>query len=209
MSLSEAEVLEPLHLSGKHSVVLVDDDPQVLHALRRLLRDEPYEIRATTDPLIALDWIRLGDVSLAVVDQRMPGMFGTELVEEVRRISPRTLRIMLTAYPGNALVRYALAEDVHWLVRKPWNDNALRLAIRCLLHSLEPKRPEPAPVEPDAGAAAGEGETETSRPRGGERLAGFLGRAVERAIGFVVRSTKWIVGFLWIADAGGASRWKE
>lgn len=150
MSLSELGVLEPLHLSEHHLVVLVDDEPQVLSALQRVLRDEPYEVRTTTEVRTALEWVRQGKVSLVVTDQRMPDMVGTEFIEQVRRISPRTLRVMLTAYPGTALVRYAMAEDVQWLIRKPWNDQAVRLAIRCMLHSLEPQSSANASPSPEA-----------------------------------------------------------
>jgi CheY-like chemotaxis protein len=172
MSLAELGVLEPLHLSERHTVLLVDDDPAVLSALQRLLREEPYEIRATTDPQEALRRVRQGGVSLVVVDQRMPGMAGTEFLDEVRGASPRTLRVLLTGYPSTAVVRYALADDVHWLIRKPWNDNALRLAIRCLLHSLEAKPPPEGTAPPEAGGPrAPEGAACTDERGPGKPLA--------------------------------------
>src|SRR6185436_917471 len=105
MTLAELDVHEPLALSCAHTVVVVDDDPAVLRSLRRALRQEPYDVRTTSSGEEALEWIQHGDVSLVVLDQRMPGMCGTELAERVQRISPRTVRVMLTAYPGNALVR--------------------------------------------------------------------------------------------------------
>ena len=137
MTLAEPEVLEPLALARKHTIVLIDDEPQILAALRRVLRAEPYDVRSTSSPVEALEWARRGGVSLMVVDQRMPGMCGTELAQCVRGMSPDTVRVMLTAYPGNGLVRHGLAEDVQWLIAKPWNDEAFRLAIRRLLRDLE------------------------------------------------------------------------
>src|SRR5262245_24809572 len=104
MTLAELDELEPLALSRRHKVVLVDDDPAVLRSLRRLLRHEPYDLLSTDRPESALQWIEEGDVSLMVTDQRMPDLCGTELAELVRRKSPGTIRVLLTAYPGNEIV---------------------------------------------------------------------------------------------------------
>jgi CheY-like chemotaxis protein len=187
MTLVEAEVLEPLALTRKHTVVLVDDDAAVLSSLRRMLRAEPYDLVTTTRADEALDRVGRGDVSLIMVDQRMPEMCGTELAERVRRISPRTVRVMLTAYPGNAIVRHGLAQDLQWLVSKPWNDDALRLALRRLLRDVEsvPR----GPAEPDAGGA--------------------LKSAVRHVAGTLARGTGWVLGFAWMADAGGSRTLKE
>jgi DNA-binding NarL/FixJ family response regulator len=194
MTLAEMDVLEPLALAEKHTVVLIDDEPAVLASLRRVLRAEPYDVLATSSPVEALEWIRRGDVSLMLVDQRMPGMCGTELAECARRLSPRTMRVMLTGYPGNALVQHGLAEDVQWLIGKPWNDDALRLSIRRLLRNLE----APPPGVPPAGK--GEAAPES------RRVVELLRSSFLRAVCAVVRGTKWIVGFLWMADAGGKPR---
>jgi DNA-binding response OmpR family regulator len=193
------EILEPLALARKHTIVLVDDEPRILAALQRALRGEPYDLLTTSSPAQALEWARRGGVSLMVVDQRMPGMCGTELAQGVRQISPGTVRVMLTAYPGNALVRHGLAQDVEWLIAKPWSDAALRLTIRRLLRDLESKPPPPG-IPP-----TGRGEPEPAPGRA--RLAlSLIGRAFLRAAWAVIQGTKWIVGFLWMADAGGTPR---
>ena len=189
MTLAELDIHDPLALSCAHTVVVVDDDPALLRALRRALRMEPYDVRTTTRAEEALEWIQRGDVSLVVLDQRMPGMCGTELAEQVRRISPHTVRVMLTAYPGNELVRHGLDRDVQWLISKPWNDDALRLALRRLLRDHEWSPPAiVVPAPPDLAV----------RP-GGELLA----RAVRRVASAMARGSGWILGFLWMADAGG------
>jgi DNA-binding response OmpR family regulator len=180
MTLAEMDVLEPLALSRNHRILLVDDDPSVLAALRRALRREPYGVLATSSPEVALEWIGQGDVSLVVLDQRMPGMCGTELAERVRRVSPGTVRVMLTGYPGNSLVQHGLAADLQWLISKPWNDDALRLTIRRLLRDLESSPPPSAPAD---GAWT------------------QFGVAVRRAAWTLVQGTRWIVGFLWMAEA--------
>jgi len=114
-------------------VVCIDDEPQVLGALSRLLRREPYEFRTTSDPDEALEWIRTLDVALLVVDYRMPGMSGTTILQIAKATSPRTARMMLTGYPGETLVIAAGEAGLMHLVGKPWDDGALKSKIRNLV----------------------------------------------------------------------------
>src|SRR5579862_6565656 len=84
----------------RHCVVCVDDEPSILAALRRSLRQDPYDVLTTDSADDAIRWVATREVSLVITDQRMPGMQGTELLAEVSRHSPSTARIILTAYPG-------------------------------------------------------------------------------------------------------------
>ena len=206
MVLAELDVLETLALSEKHVIVVVDDEPEVQRSLRRLLRREPYDLRITGSAELALGWVERDNVSLVVLDHRMPGMCGTELAERVRRISPHTVRIMLTAYPGNALVRYGLAEDVQWLVSKPWNDDALRLTIRRLLRDLESKPPSPQFRAARGDRADLPGKAAAATAQGASLAPGPLRKAIRYAAGRLAKGTGWVLGFLWMADAGGAPR---
>src|SRR5690348_12169747 len=89
---------------GRPLVVCVDDEPQILSALARMLRAEPYEFRGSTDPEEALDWVRSGNVALFLADYRMPFMSGTTLLQLVKAASPNTARLLLTGYPGETLL---------------------------------------------------------------------------------------------------------
>jgi len=173
--------LDELESPARPKVVLIDDDPGVLVSLRRLLRREPYELLSTVHPERAIAWIEEGDVRLVIVDQRMPELSGTELAERVRRCSPETIRVMLTAFPGNTVVQHGLARDVQWLISKPWNDDALRLTLRQLLQ----ERGSPPP-------SAGQ-----------ERRSWFPGGAVRRILRAAAHGLGWILGFFWTTDAGG------
>ena len=119
-------------VSHKPVVLCVDDDPAILSSLRRVLRGEPYEVETAEDPMVALMRVAKGDVSLVIIDQRMPGMCGSEFAGEVRRLSPGTVRVMLTAYPHH------LSHEIQWLVGKPWNDEALKLTLLQLLQNRPP-----------------------------------------------------------------------
>ncbi|HEV3026706.1 MAG TPA: PAS domain S-box protein, partial [Planctomycetota bacterium] len=115
------------------TVVIVDDQPEILVALRRVFRDERYDLATFASPAEALEWMRTHPVDLIIADERMPDMRGSDLLEKIRDRSPRTIRVILTGYPGSATVGYGLAHGVDWLISKPWNDDALRITLRQLL----------------------------------------------------------------------------
>jgi thioredoxin reductase (NADPH) len=115
---------------NKPVLLVVDDDPQVLAAVRRDLRGryrESYTVVSASSGEEALSTIRelkaRGD-SLAIVicDQRMPGMQGTEVLAQSRELYPLARRVMLTAYSdiGAAIEAINVAHLDHYL-SKPWD----------------------------------------------------------------------------------------
>lgn len=124
-------------LIERHVVLCVDDEPAILAALRRLLRNEPYEILTTDQPDRALKWVDTRDVSLVISDQRMPGMLGTELMERVSLRSPSTARIILTAFPASTVSSPGLRHRTDCMISKPWDSGMLRRTIRQLLVDRE------------------------------------------------------------------------
>ena len=68
-------------------VVCIDDDPQVLAAIRRLLRREPVRIVTLEDPREVLQVVSTLRVDLIIADQRMPGILGTDLLKSIRKTS--------------------------------------------------------------------------------------------------------------------------
>jgi DNA-binding NtrC family response regulator len=123
--------------SRRHVVVLVDDDPAILAALKRLFRDEDYDVLSTADPQQALEWIRMGDVGVLLADERMPVMSGTSLFHLAKCQSPKTARIMLTGYAGDGLIVHARKEGLFHVFAKPWDDRELKRVIRDRLRDRE------------------------------------------------------------------------
>lgn len=110
-------------------VVCVDDDPAILRSYRRLLRDEPYELRMFEDPGLALAWIEQARVDVVLSDERMPAMTGTAFLAEVGRRWPRTGRALVTATPA--------LHGRFRTIAKPWDNRDLKGAIRDLLERRE------------------------------------------------------------------------
>jgi two-component system NtrC family sensor kinase len=129
--------LTPRVLSQQHTVVIVDDEPEVLSSLRRLLEGEPYVLQTTADPQTAIEWVKHEGVSLVIADQRMPETTGMDFLARVREACPGVSRVMLTAFPETSVIRYGLNHGVEWLIGKPWNDEALKVTLRELLYQRE------------------------------------------------------------------------
>jgi thioredoxin reductase (NADPH) len=120
----------------KPVILTVDDDPEVLGAVERDLRQHSrsdYRILKAGSGREALDAARqLRDretpVALFLVDQRMPGMSGTELLREVRPLHPEARKVLLTAYADTEAAIAAINEvALHHYLLKPWHPPDQRL----------------------------------------------------------------------------------
>jgi DNA-binding NtrC family response regulator len=127
-------------LPPRHTVLCVDDDASVLAALRRLLRVEPFEVLTASNAAHALASLRRNKVEVIIADQRMPGLSGAELLAEVGQRWPRIGRVILTAYPGHAVMAEGIRAGVDVLFHKPWDDAALRSAILRLIRKSQRRK---------------------------------------------------------------------
>jgi len=130
-------------------VLIVDDDPQTLQALERVFEGEPYEVYRTSDPWLALEWIKAREVHLLITDEFMPGMLGTDLLEAVRVHSPATATILLTGYPKPSVAYRGFQQRMDLLMPKPWENEALRTAALRLLREHSPRAVFLAPGSQD------------------------------------------------------------
>jgi diguanylate cyclase (GGDEF)-like protein len=117
--------------TAAETLLLVDDEHNILNSLRRLLRGENYQILATTSPREAFDLLARHRVQVIVSDQRMPEMSGTEFLSRVKQIHPDTVRIVLSGYTDLESVTDAINRGaIYRYLVKPWDDDALRAQIR-------------------------------------------------------------------------------
>ena len=89
------------------TILFLDDEQNVLNALRRVFKDEEHAAFFTTSPEEARARISGERVAVVVSDQRMPTLTGTQFLEEVKRISPETVRILLTGQADVAIAMEA------------------------------------------------------------------------------------------------------
>ncbi|MGY1829460.1 FAD-dependent oxidoreductase [Geodermatophilus sp. SYSU D01180] len=121
---------------SRPALLAVDDDGPVLAAVERDLRErygEQYQVYAASSGDQALDLLRRlrlreEPVALLLVDQRMPGMSGVELLAASRRLYPDARRVLLTAYADtDAAIKAINDADVQHYLLKPWDPPEERL----------------------------------------------------------------------------------
>ncbi|MBI3803021.1 MAG: response regulator [Nitrospirae bacterium] len=123
---------------SKHLLLCVDDEENILHALRRLFRKEPYEIITAVSAKKGLVLLESQPVALVISDHRMPEMEGTEFLAEVRERKPDVIRIMLTGYADMKAAIEAINDcQVYRYISKPWSDDDLRLTVREALRQYD------------------------------------------------------------------------
>jgi putative two-component system response regulator len=110
-------------------ILFLDDDQNVLNALRRLfVRD--FDILMSTSGPDALDLLRKNEVSVIVSDNLMPGMKGIEFLQQAKHIAPDSVRIMLTGYGDmQAAIDAINRGEVYKFIEKPWDNDELRATI--------------------------------------------------------------------------------
>lgn len=113
------------------TLLLVDDEENILSSLKRLLRRDGYRILSATSGAEGLQLLASHDVDVIVSDQRMPQMTGVEFLRKAREICPDTVRIVLSGYTELQSIIDAVNEGaVYKFLTKPWDDDQLRGHIR-------------------------------------------------------------------------------
>ncbi len=128
--------------SARQSTVLcVDDEPNVLKSLERVLRRLGCRVLTAANGDEALGILEREQVEVMICDEAMPGMRGIDVLLQGKWISPRTVRILLTAHCNDQdVVIPAINEgEVFRLLSKPWDDDEIRRVIIEAL-GMEPKQ---------------------------------------------------------------------
>src|SRR6266404_1012625 len=112
-------------MSKRHSILVVDDAPDVVDSVQDLLRLD-YRVLGTTRANEALQLMKQHEVHIIMTDQRMPGMTGVELLHEVRGQYPEAIRLLITGYADiKAVVGSINQGNVYRYISKPWNSDEL------------------------------------------------------------------------------------
>lgn len=112
-------------------LLFVDDEPNILSALKRLFRSLGYVIYVAESGEEGLEVLEREPIDLVVSDMRMPGMSGAEFLEKVRSRWPDAVRILLTGYADVSSTIAAINRgEIYRYISKPWDDNDVVLVVR-------------------------------------------------------------------------------
>ncbi|MES2320453.1 MAG: EAL domain-containing protein [Pseudomonadota bacterium] len=149
--------------SSRQTLLLVDNDVNVLSSLHRLFRRDGYRILTALSPAEGFELLALHQVQVIVCDQRMPIMSGTEFLSKVKEMYPETIRIILSGYTGLEAVLDSINRGaIYRFYTKPWDDTQLRDNIRLAFHHYwlmngardERRIARNAPVDDETGLSA-------------------------------------------------------
>ncbi len=119
---------------SRFTLLFVDDEEDVLNALRRIFLEENYRILTAPSAEKVLSLMQENAVHLVISDYKMPGMTGSELLREIKERWPETIRIMLTGHADVNAIMGAINEGaVYKFITKPWNDDDLRITVSLAL----------------------------------------------------------------------------
>jgi response regulator RpfG family c-di-GMP phosphodiesterase len=124
-------------LKYKHKILIIDDEPGILKAVKRILRKLPCEVETTDSPEKGLEILKKEKppFSLIISDQRMPEMKGAVFLEKAKAISPFAVRFLITGYTDmDALVDAINKGGIHRFIAKPWEDKDL---IKIIIEGLK------------------------------------------------------------------------
>jgi signal transduction histidine kinase len=108
------------------AILLVDDEPHILSALKRTLRDTSWEIHTAQSGEEGLETLERVDVQVVISDYRMTGMDGVTFLSRVKEKWPDVQRVMLTGQANSGAIERAVNEgEVYRFLNKPWNEAQL------------------------------------------------------------------------------------
>lgn len=116
-------------IDNRYSVLLVDDEPEILSVLSRVLEDDGFEVMTACSGEGAIEVLSAETFDLIMTDVRMPGISGFELIEHIATVDSAVKIIVMTGYDSTDMVKQALRTGAYDYLTKPLDDHDA--IIRC------------------------------------------------------------------------------
>jgi two-component system NtrC family sensor kinase len=114
-----------------NTILIVDDEANILQALKRVFRREPYRVLTASSGAEGIEILQKEHIDLIISDQRMPEMSGVQFLARAKELYPGTIRIILSGYTDVDSITEAInVGNVYKFILKPWEDAALKTTIR-------------------------------------------------------------------------------
>lgn len=116
---------------SERTLLLVDDEKNVLMSLKRILRREGYNILTASSGEEALELMAKDKIGVVLSDQRMPNMTGVEFLRRVKLMHPEAVRMILSGHTEvNTLTDAINKGEIYQFISKPWENDVLISTIR-------------------------------------------------------------------------------
>ena len=118
----------PASTRQRATLLVVDDEPGPRDSLKMVFKDD-FELLITDNGAAAIELAKNNKVDVALVDIRMAGMSGVEVLERIKFVDPTIEVIMMTAFETTDTIRQALRLRASEYINKPWDVATLRAAV--------------------------------------------------------------------------------
>jgi len=131
----------PRSLRGDETVLLVEDEEQILNLGRRILTQQGYTVLVASRPEAALAEAARhpGTIHLLITDVVMPGMNGRELLQRLRARNPELKCLFVSGYTANVIAHHGVLDDDVQFLQKPFTIHSLAARVREILE--QPTKP--------------------------------------------------------------------
>jgi CheY-like chemotaxis protein len=106
-------------MNDKTTILVVDDNQDLLETFAMILKHRGYEVQTACDGLSAVDRFKEQNFDVTLMDIVMPEMNGVDAFKKIREIQPDASIILMTAYSDEELIRTAMDEGVTLIIQKP------------------------------------------------------------------------------------------
>ncbi len=126
-------------MPDKPRLLVVDDDPVICHACRRIFSDQGFEVEESTDAREGLKRATEEDYAGILLDIKMPGIDGIQFLEELRKHKPALPVLIMTGYPSLSTAAAAVELGASGYITKPFTPAKIRRSVQEMLSRSELK----------------------------------------------------------------------
>src|SRR6185369_1116097 len=124
-----ADIIEAMPAPRRRGTLLIVDDEEGPRQSLKVIFKDDYDLLMAEDGPTAIDLVQKNDVDVAVLDIRMAGMSGIEVLERIKYVNPNIEVIMMTAFETTDTIRQALRLRACDYINKPFDIATIRAAV--------------------------------------------------------------------------------
>ena len=121
------------------SMLLIDDDEWIRDSLSIFFEGEGCHIKALETAEEGLQALKKNSYDIIIVDYRLPGMDGLDFLKRIKRLYPRIIKILITAYGDKQIEIEAMQIGVHDFIEKPFTTKTIEASLTMLINEREHK----------------------------------------------------------------------
>lgn len=114
----------------RFKILIIDDDKDICDFMETFLKGEGYQVKTMQDPRNAVEVVRKGGFHMIVLDLMMPGVYGLDLLKDIRRVDSEASIVIFTGYPSLETALESMKMEVFDYIRKPFSPKDFKEVIR-------------------------------------------------------------------------------